>query len=120
MIVNKALANLLNVVLSQVALSYWPARSSQLATQLMRLATHYRDTWVRRLRTPALMRLPLGDRFLMDYYPRPLEGGAASPTVRHEPPPPPGAPPKSVSLQDGHKLKGGRAMNLHCKLRKLL
>ena len=43
--------------------------------QLMRLATHCRDSWVRR-RAPARMRTPLGDRFLMDDYPRPLEGGA--------------------------------------------
>ena len=40
----------------------------------MRLATHCRDSWVRRLRAPARMRPPLGDRFLMDYFPRPLEG----------------------------------------------
>ena len=46
--------------------------------QLMRLAMHCRDSWVRCLRTPAHMRPPLGDRFPMDYFPRPLE-----------PPPPP-------------------------------
>ena len=43
--------------------------------QLMRLAAHCRDTWVRRLRAPARMRPPLSDRFLMDYFPAPLEGG---------------------------------------------
>ena len=41
----------------------------------MRLATHCRDSWVRPLRAPARMRPQLGDRFLMDYFPRPLEGG---------------------------------------------
>ena len=46
--------------------------------QLMRLATHCRDSWVRRLRAPARMRPPLGDRFLMDYFPRPLKGGPLS------------------------------------------
>ena len=39
----------------------------------MRLATHCRDSWVQRLRAPARMWPPLGDRFLMDYFPRPLE-----------------------------------------------
>ena len=43
----------------------------------MRLATHCRDSWVRPLRAPARMRPQLGDRFLMDYFPRPLEGGGA-------------------------------------------
>ena len=68
--------------------------------QLMRLATHCRDTWVRRLRTPARIRIrpSLGDRFLMDYYPcppPPPEGGAPLlPEARR----PPRAPPSSVPL----------------------
>ena len=62
---------------------------------LMRLATHCRDSWVRRLRAPARMRPPLGDRFLMDYYPRPLEGGPPLLPYRKRPP---RAPPKSVPL----------------------
>ena len=61
----------------------------------MRLATHCRDSWVRRLRAPARMRPPLGDRFLMDYFPRPLEGGPPLlPYARR----PPQAPPRSVPL----------------------
>ena len=63
--------------------------------QPMRLATQCRDTWVRRLRTPARSRPQLGDRFLMDYYPRPLEGGPPLlPYARR----PPRTPPKSVLL----------------------
>ena len=59
----------------------------------LRLATHCRDTWVRRLWTPARIWRPLGDHFLMDYYPHPLEGGAPLlPYARR----PPRAPPKSV------------------------
>ena len=42
--------------------------------QLLRAATHCRDTWVRRLQAPARMRPPLGDHFLMYCYPRHLEG----------------------------------------------
>ena len=51
------------------------AARHEVMLRLMRPATHYRDSWVRRLRAPARMRPPLGDRFLMDYYPRPLQGG---------------------------------------------
>ena len=53
---------------------YFAARR-EVMLQLMRLAAHCRDTWLRRQRAPARMRLPLSDRFLMDYFPRPLEGG---------------------------------------------
>ena len=61
--------------------------------QLMRLAMHCRDSWVRRLRAPARMRTLLGDRFLMDYFPRPHEGGPPLlPYARR----PPRAPPRSV------------------------
>ena len=35
--------------------------------RLMRLATHCWDTWVRRLRTPARIRPPVGDSFLMEH-----------------------------------------------------
>ena len=41
----------------------------------MRLVAHCRDSWARRLRAPARMRPQHSDRFLMDYFPRPLEGG---------------------------------------------
>ena len=47
---------------------YFAARH-EVMLQLMRLATHCRDSWVRRLRAPACMRPPLSDRFLMDYFP---------------------------------------------------
>ena len=64
--------------------------------QLMRLVTHCRDSWVRRLRAPARMRTPLGDRFLMDYFPRPLE--SPPPSLLLYARRPPRAPPKSVLL----------------------
>ena len=73
------------------------AARHEVMLQLMRLATHYRDSWVRRLRAPARMRPPLGDRFLMNYFPRPLEGGgggALLPYARR----PPRASPRSVPL----------------------
>ena len=71
------------------------AARHEVMLQLMRLATYCRGTWARRLRTPARLGLPLGDRFLMDNYPRPLEGGAPLlPYARR----PPRAPAKSVPL----------------------
>ena len=65
------------------------AARHEVMLQLMRLAAHCRDSWIRRLRAPARMRPPLGDRFLMDYFLRPLEGG---------PPPLPYARTQSVPL----------------------
>ena len=59
------------------------AARHEVMLQLMRLVTHCRDTWVRRLRASARMQPPLGDRFLMDYYPRPLQGAAAT-AIRQE------------------------------------
>ena len=71
------------------------AARHEVMLQLMRLATHCRDSWVRRLRAPARMRPPLGDRFQMDYFPSPLEGGPPLlPYARR----PPRAPPRSVPL----------------------
>ena len=71
------------------------AARHEVMLQLMRLATHCQDSWVRRLRAPARMRPPLGDRFLMDYFPRPLESPPPLlPYARR----PPRAPPKSVPL----------------------
>ena len=55
-----------------LARPYFAARH-EVMLHLMRLATHCRDSWVRRLRAPACMRPPLGDRFLMACCPRPLE-----------------------------------------------
>ena len=73
---------------------FFPA-CHEVMLQLMRLATHCRDLWVRRLRAPARMRPPLGDHFLMDYYPRPLAGGPPLlPYARR----PPRAPPRSIPL----------------------
>ena len=43
--------------------------------RLMRLATSFWDTRVRRVRTPACIKPSLDDRLLMDYYPRPTGGG---------------------------------------------
>ena len=57
------------------------AARHEVMLQLMRLATHCRDSWVRRLSAPARMRPPLGDRFLMDYFPRPLERGGGGLTA---------------------------------------
>ena len=71
------------------------AAHHEVMLQLMRLATYCWDSWVRRLWAPARMRLPLGDRFLMDSFPRPLEGGPPLlPYARK----PPRAPPRSVPL----------------------
>ena len=72
--------------------------------QLMCLATHCRDGWVRRLRAPARIRPPLGDPFLMDYFPRPLGGGggvALLPYARR----PPRAPPRSVPLAAPQRIR---------------
>ena len=54
------------------------AAHHEVMLQLVRVASHCRDTWVRRLRTPARISPSLSDRFLMDYYPRP----PAAPAVR--------------------------------------
>ena len=53
------------------------------------------------LRARACMRPPLSDRFLMDYYPRPLEGGPLLPYATR----PPWAPPKSVLLANPHRSR---------------
>ena len=53
---------------------YFAARH-EVQMQLLRLADHCRNAWIRRLRAPARMRPAAGDRFLADYFPRPLEGG---------------------------------------------
>ena len=61
----------------------------------MRLAAHCRDSWARRLRAPTRMRPQHGDRFLMDYFPRPPDGGPPLlPYARR----PPRAPARSVPL----------------------
>ena len=57
------------------------AARHEVMLRLMRLATHCLDLWVRRLRQPARMRPP-GNRFLMDYYPHPLEGAPPPPSRR--------------------------------------
>ena len=76
------------------ARAYFTARH-EVMLQLMRLATHCCDSLVRRLRAPARMRPPLSDRFLMDYFPRPLEGGPPLlPYARR----PPRAPARTVPL----------------------
>ena len=73
---------------------YFAARH-EVMLQLMRLAAHCRDSWGRRLQAPARMRPQHSDRFLMDYFPRPLEGGPPLlPYARR----PPGAPSRSVPL----------------------
>ena len=61
---------------------YFAARH-EVMLQLMRLATHCRDSWARRLRAPARMRPQHGDRFLMDYFPRPLMGRAVARRARY-------------------------------------
>ena len=73
---------------------YFAARH-EVMLQLMRLAAHCRDSWARRQRAPARMRPEHSDRFLMDYFPRPLEGGPPLlPYARQ----PPRAPAHSVPL----------------------
>ena len=56
------------------------AARHEVMLQLMRLATQCRDSWVRRMRAPARMQPPLGECFLMDYYPCP-RGRATPPAV---------------------------------------
>ena len=51
------------------------AARHEVMLQLMRLATHCRDAWVRRLRTRARMRSPLGDHFSWTTTPAHLRGG---------------------------------------------
>ena len=71
------------------------AARHEVMLQLMRLAAHCRDSRARRLRTPARMRPQHSDRFLMDYFPHPLEGGPPLlPYARR----PPRAPARSVPL----------------------
>ena len=71
------------------------AACHEVMPHLMRLATQCWDTSVRHLRTPARIQPQQGDRFLMDYFSRLLEGGPSLvPYARR----PPGAPPKSVLL----------------------
>ena len=73
---------------------YFAARR-EVMLQLMRLAAHCRDSWARRLRAPAHMQPLHIDRFLMDYFSRPLEGGPPLlPYARR----PPRAPVRSVPL----------------------
>ena len=71
------------------------AAGHEVMLQLMRLVAHCRDSWVRRLWAPARMRPPLSDRFLMDYFPRPLEGGPPLLPYAWRPP---WAPARSVPL----------------------
>ena len=66
-----------------LARPYFAARH-EVMLHLMRLATHCRDSWVRRLRAPACMRPPLGDRFLMACCPRPLESPPPPYSRTHE------------------------------------
>ena len=63
------------------------AARCEVMLQLVRLATDCRDAWVRRPWAPARMRPPLDDRSLMDYYPRPLEGGPPLLPFARRPPP---------------------------------
>ena len=81
----------------------------------MRLATHCRDSWVRPLRAPARMRPQLGDRFLMDYFPRPLEGGGRRFSCMPEAPARTGPkrPPRGPAAQPptkGGQQHAGRAL----------
>ena len=76
------------------ACPYFVARR-EVMLQLMRLAAHCRDSWARRLRAPARMRPQHSTRFLMDYFPRPLEGRPSPlPYARRTP----RAPARSVQL----------------------
>ena len=70
------------------------AARHEVMLQLMRLATHCWDSWVRRFRAPVCMRPPLGDRFLMDNFPHPLEGGPPLLLYARRPPQ---APPRSTA-----------------------
>ena len=72
----------------------------------MRLAAHSRDSWAKRLRAPARMRPQHSDHFLMDYFPRPPEGGPPLlPYARR----PPRAPASSVPLAAPQRSRPPRA-----------
>ena len=93
---------------------YFAARH-EVMLQLMRLAAHCRDSWVRRVRAPARMRPLLSDCFPMDSFPRPLKGGASSAPVCPEAPA--GAGPQrpargttALSPSGGGQRHTGRAM----------
>ena len=78
--------------------------------QLMCLATHCRDSWVRRLCAPARMRPLLGDRFLMDYFPRPLEPPPPPPLLpyaRRPPQAPSRSQPRSATAHQGRAVACG-------------
>ena len=51
---------------------YFAARH-EIMLQLMRVAAHCRESWARRMRAPARMPPQHSGRFLMDYFPHPLE-----------------------------------------------
>ena len=93
---------------------YFPARH-EVMLQLMRLAAHCRDSWARRLRAPARMRPQHGDRFLMDYFPRPPDAppppAALCPTAPSGPGPqrPPSGPTTQPPPRGG-QWHAGRAM----------
>ena len=93
------------------ARSYFAARH-EVMLQQMRLAAHCRDSWARRLWAPARMRMrpQHSDRFLMDYFPRPLEGGLPLlPYARR----PPRAPARSVLLAAPHRSRPPRCGQRH-------
>ena len=84
------------------------AARHEVMLQLIRLATHWRVSWVRRLRAPACMRPPPGDRFLMDHFPHPLDPPPPLlPCARR----PPRAPPRSVPLAAPQHSRPPRASN---------
>ena len=46
-----------------------------MALQLLHLAVHCREMWLKRLRAPARLQPAIGEHFLMSYFPRPPEEG---------------------------------------------
>ena len=62
-------------VCAGLSASLYFAVRHEVMLQLMHLAAQRHDSWARRLGAPARMRPHHSNRFLMDYFPRPLEGG---------------------------------------------
>ena len=53
---------------------YFRARE-EMALQLLHVAAHCQEMWLKRLRAPARLRPAIGERYLMSYFPPPPLGG---------------------------------------------
>ena len=89
------------------------AAHREVMLSLMRLVAHCRDSWVWCLRAPAHMRPPLSDRFLIDYFPRSLEGDPPLLPYARRPPRTP-AMKRPARGSTAHPPSGGRRRHTGC------